>query len=198
MKTRILVLVSCLLAFASHAQESKKELWKWTDANGVVHYSDVPGPGATKVDLMVTEPSSRLPAAAPPASASSTSSRPEAGPATNYSALEILEPADGASYFDADAAVNVRIRSAPSISPGDHLLLYLDGQLVDGMTNATDYIFSNLERGTHSLSAQIQDTTGNEKIRSRTVTFYFKPPTAIAPRAVGPNLKPPRPTPRGG
>jgi len=202
MKTRILVLLSCLLAFASQAQESKKELWKWTDSNGVVHYSDVPGPGAVKVDLTVTEGQPRPTVAAPVATPSSSAAAKPAAPATvTYTSLEIWQPENGASFFGADAAVSVRLRSEPTVSADDSLLLFLDGKLVEGPTNAVDYSLSNLERGAHSVTAQILDAKGKEKIRSQPVVFHIKQTTTIAPRAVGPNVKPPpsvRPTPRGG
>ena len=202
MKTRILVLLSCLLAFASQAQETKKELWKWTDSNGVVHYSDVPGPGAVKVDLTVTEGQPRPTVAAPAAGPSSSTAAKPAAPATvTYTSLEIWQPEDQTSYFEADTTVNVRLRSDPAIAADDSLLLYLDGKLVEGPRNALEYSLSGVERGAHSLTAQVLDTKGKEKIRSKSVVFYIKQTTTIAPRAVGPNVKPPpsvRPTPRGG
>ena len=196
MKTRILVLASCLLAFASQAQESKKELWTWRDANGVVHFSDTPGPGAKRVDLVVTGPPS---GGAPAAAAASTSAQPTAAPVTTYNLLEIWQPENGASFFDADATVNVRIRTEPAVAEGDTLRLFLDGMRVDGADNLLEYTFQNLERGTHSITATIRDAKGVEKIRSQPVVFYMKQNTIIAPRAVGPNLRAPtRPTPRGG
>jgi hypothetical protein len=198
MKTRILVLASCLLAFAAGAQESKKELWMWKDANGVIHYSDVPGPGAKRVDLTVIEAQPRAAAPAPKTAASSQGTPAPAAPVT-YSSLEIWQPENGQSFFEADATVSVRIRSDPAVSPDDQLLLFLDGKLVEGPTNAQEYTLSNLERGAHSLTAQILDSKGKEKIRSQPVVFHKKQTTTIAPRAVGPNLRPPpRPTPRGG
>jgi hypothetical protein len=202
MKTRILVLASCLLAFASQAQQTNKELWKWTDSNGVVHYSDVPGPGAVKVDLAVTQSQPRPTVATPAAAPSGSAAARPAAPATvTYTSLEIWQPENGASFFGGDAAVNVRLRSEPTVSPDDSLLLFLDGKLVEGPTNAAEYTLSNLERGAHSVTAQILDTKGKEKIRSQPVVFHIKQVTTIAPRAVGPNVKPPpsvRPTPRGG
>jgi hypothetical protein len=202
MKTRILILVSCLLAFASQAQEAKKELWKWTDSNGVVHYSDVPGPGAVKVDLTVIEGQPRPTVAAPAAgTASSTPAKPSAAATVSYASLEIWQPADQTSYFEADTSVNVRLRSDPALAADDSLLLYLDGKLIEGPRNALEYTLSGVERGAHSLTAQILDNTGKEKIRSKSVVFYIKQVTTVAPRAVGPNVKPPpnaRPTPRGG
>lgn len=50
MKTWLLLL-GCLLAFASSAQSSRREVWQWKDANGVTHFSDYPAPGARKIVL---------------------------------------------------------------------------------------------------------------------------------------------------
>ena len=62
-----------------------------------------------------------------------------------------------------------------------------------------DYTLASLERGAHSITATISDANGNEKIRSQPVVFHMKQNTIIAPRAVGPGVRPvPRPTPRGG
>jgi hypothetical protein len=198
MKTRIVVLASCLLAFAAQAQEAKKELWMWKDANGVIHYSDVPGPGAKRVDLTVIEAQPRPAATPAPRPTTARAAQTAAAPVA-YTSLEIWQPENGQSFFEADATVSVRIRSEPAVSPDDQLLLYLDGKLVEGPANSLDYSLSNLERGAHSLTAQILDARGKEKIRSQPVVFHKKQVTTIAPRAVGPNLKaPPRPTPRAG
>jgi hypothetical protein len=198
MKTRILVLASCLLAFASQAQQSTKELWTWKDANGVVHFSDTPGPGAKRVDLVVTGPPSGG-ATQQPAATASAGAQPPAAPATTYTLLEIWQPENGASFFDANATVNVRIRTEPAVAEGDSLQLYLDGTRVEGAGNGLDYTLENLDRGAHSITATIRDAKGVEKIRSQPVVFYMKQNTIIAPRAVGPGVRPvPRPTPRGG
>jgi hypothetical protein len=198
MKTRIVVLASCLLAFVAQAQEVRKELWMWKDANGVIHYSDVPGPGAKKVDLTVIE---AQPRPATPAAAAKSGS-PDSSTAVepvSYTSLEILQPENEASFFDADATVQVSIRSDPDLAEGDRMVLYLDGQVVDGPGSAFEYTLSNLDRGAHQLAARIVDSRGREKIRSKDVTFYIKQVANVPPRAVGPNLKPPpRPTPRGG
>ena len=198
MKTRILVLASCLLAFASQAQQATKELWTWRDANGVVHFSDTPGPGARRVDLVVPGPPSGNATAAAAATAG-TVAQPPAAPGVTYSLLEIWQPENGASFFDADATVNVRIRSEPALAEGDTLRLYLDGKRIEGADTALEYTLENLDRGAHSIMATIRDARGNEKIRSQPVVFYMKQNTIIAPRAVGPGVRPvPRPTPRGG
>jgi len=194
MNTRVLLL-GCLLALSVQAQETRRELWKWKDANGVTQYSDRPVPGATKVEMYTSTPAQ----AAAPAARPATPATPGVAAAVQYQSLEIWQPESGESYFGADAAVNVRMRSEPSLAAGDRLLLYLDGKLVEGATNSYEHTLSNLERGVHSLAAVILDDKGNEKIRSEPRVFHIKLPTTNEPRAVGPALKPqppPRPQPR--
>ena len=147
MKTRILVLASCLLAFASQAQETTKELWTWRDANGVVHFSDTPGPGAKRVDLVVPGSAVGRRDGTVGAAAASAPAKPAAAPGVTYTSLEIWQPENGASFFEADATVSVRLRSEPELSAGDSLLLFLDGQLVEGPVNSLDYTLSALDRG---------------------------------------------------
>lgn len=193
MNTRVLLL-GCLFALAAQAQESKRELWTWKDANGVTQYSDRPVPGARKVELTTAAPVA--PPAAPAARPEATR-RPPANAGVQYQSLEIWSPDNGASFFGADAAVNVRMRSEPELGSGDRLLLYLDGKMVEGERNAYEYTLTSLDRGAHSVTAVILDDKGNEKIRSQPRVFHVKQPTVNAPRAVGPNLKP-KPTPRSG
>jgi len=195
MNTRVLLL-GCLLALSVQAQETKRELWKWKDANGVTQYSDRPVPGATKVEMYTSTPVA-APAARPATPAAPA--KPGAAAVVQYQSLEIWQPESGESYFGTDATVNVRMRSEPSLASGDRLLLYLDGKLVEGASNAYEHTLSNLERGVHSLAAVILDDKGNEKIRSEPRVFHIKLPTTIEPRAVGPALKPqtpPRPQPK--
>ena len=190
-----LVLLGCLLAMASQAQ-SRREVWQWKDANGVTHFSDYPAPGARKIVLNGSPAST---AAQPPPQASAAAARRTSTPdprGTVYS-LEIWSPENGASFFEADAAVSLRIRSEPQLSPDDRLLTYLDGKLLPG-ENALEQTLTGLDRGVHSASSVILARDGTEKIRSAPVVFHMKPPTASNPRNQGPALRPapPKPAPR--
>ena len=191
-----LVLLGCLLAMASQAQ-SRREVWQWKDANGVTHFSDYPAPGARKIVLNGSPAST---AAQPPPQASAAAADGTSTPdprGTVYSSLEIWSPENGASFFEADAAVSLRIRSEPQLSPGDRLLTYLDGKLLPG-ENALEQTLTGLDRGVHSASSVILARDGTEKIRSAPVVFHMKPPTASNPRNQGPALRPapPKPAPR--
>jgi hypothetical protein len=202
MKTRLPLLASCLLAFAVQAQESKVQMWMWKDANGVVHYSDVPGPGAVKMDVNISH---GQPGSAPTSSSQGEGNgegRGEGAPpvaSTTYSSLEIVQPANGASFFDADSVVDVQISPSPGLAKTDSVYLFLDGKRVGNSGSALGYSMQNIERGEHTLTSVIVDEQGNEKIRSQPVVFYMKQNVIGTPAAVGPKLKPPpKPTPRGG
>ena len=189
MNTRVLLL-GCLLALSTQAQETKRELWTWKDANGVTQYSDRPVPGAKRVELVGVTPSA--PTAAPPAKpAAGNAARPVQAAAVEYRSLEIWQPENGATFYGADATVSVRMRSDPEVASGHRLLLYLDGKLDEGPPTALEHTLTNLERGVHSITAVITDEKGAERIRSEPRVFHIRQPTTIAPGAVGPKLKPP-------
>ena len=200
MKTRKLLLLGCVLAFAvSEAQTTKRELWMWKDANGVTHYSDVPAPGARRVTVAGGAPVSAAPQTPPqtsPASSSRTSEGPvRPPPAVQYVTLEIVSPTEGATYFQADAAVEVSVSSQPALASGDRLMFYLDGSALEGADGSYQRTLTGLARGTHTVSAAILDAQGQRKISSAPRSFNIRIDTVSNPRNVGPALRPPPPPP---
>ena len=132
MNIRVPLLLGCLFALSSQAQESKRALWTWTDANGVTHFSDRPVPGARQVEIATTIPPPPQVATPEPASAA-TSARRRRPPRIHVSSLEIWQPQqNGESFFGADVAVE-RARSvgARAGARGTRYCLYLDGKLVE-------------------------------------------------------------------
>jgi hypothetical protein len=199
MKTRMLLLLGCLLALLGNAQATTREMWVWKDANGVTHYSDVPAPGAKRMTIASGGPAAPAEASPPTAAAPPTAdARPGKVAPVQYSSLEIWSPENGTSFFGADASVDIRLRSEPDLAPGDRLLTYLDGKLIEGAQDAYEHRLTNLDRGAHSVAAVIIDAQGTEKIRSEPRVFHVKQIGADNPRNVGPALKPqpaPQPAP---
>lgn len=192
----VVLLLGCTLAAASQAQT--REVWEWTDANGVRHFSDSPAPGARRVVIAAPTPSPSTTVRPAPSAAAATAGTANAPASVNYTRLEIWQPDNGASFFEPDVTIGVRIRSEPDLASGDRLLTYLDGKLIEGSENATEVTLSGLERGVHSVTSVILDARGNEKIRSTPVVFHMKQPTVTGPNpnAQGPSVRPPvRPTP---
>ena len=198
-----LLLLGCLLAFTSSGQSSRREVWQWKDANGVTHFSDNPAPGARKI-ILNGSPASTT--AASPASAAVAARSPAQPAATEvvYDRLEIWSPESGASFFEADSVVSIRIRAEPELGPTHRLLTYLDGKLLPG-ENALEHSLSNVDRGVHSVTSVIVNRDGRELIRSEPVVFHMRQPNMANPRNQGPAVRPPQPmpmprppTPRGG
>jgi len=198
-ETLAVLLLGCLLATASGAQPTTgttRQLWVWKDANGITHYSDRPEPGAKKIEIVGATPATPATpattagaAAAPAPSGSATKAET---PATiQYRLLEITSPENGASFFNADVSVEVRLRSEPQRSGDDKLLMYLDGKPVEEARDAYSHTFTGLERGEHTVTAAILDAQGKEKIHSRACVFYIKEPSVNRTQNVGPGLTPP-------
>ena len=191
MNTRVLLL-GCLLALSAQAQDTTRELWKWKDADGVTHYSDVPVPGATRVDIHTSTPSAATP---PPKPAASPASVVPAE--TRYQAFEFISPLADESFFGSSLEITVRLRSEPDLAPGDQLRIYLDDKPVDEAKDRYEHTFRNLDRGAHKVTAVIYDREGRPKIDAGPRTFYIKQPSINEPKAVGPLLKPqPKPKPK--
>jgi len=195
MGTRLLVLGCLLAALAAPVHGATTQMWVWVDAKGVTHYSDRPVPGAKLMSVATMEPEEPAQPATPrppPTSSATPAGAPQS--TVQYQLLEIFQPAENETFFNADAVVTVRIRSEPELVSGDQMRLYLDGNLVEGDPTALEYTLPSLERGAHSLRAQIVDSLGKPKQLSEPRTIHMRQTTVSQPRAVGPNLRP-RPTP---
>jgi len=194
MKTRLLALAAIVCVSSVHAQEAKREVWIWTDANGVTNISDRPVPGARRTEIATFGSTPSEAAPAPP----STGASEQTAPAVQYRLLEIWEPEQDASFFGADVAVNVRMRVEPDLAPGHRIFLFLDGKPIEGAIDSLEHTLTGVPRGAHSLTAVIWDEGRTELFRSQPRVFHVRQPTVNSPAAVGPNLRPrpPAPAPR--
>jgi hypothetical protein len=186
MRTSVLVLLGCMLVATSHAQ-SRRDVYEWTDADGIKHYSDYPQPGARKITL---NGAPTVGTVVPSASSSTTTTNKPAAAQAEYAALEIISPQNESSFFEPDDEIVVRVRSEPTIDEGDRLVTYLDSKPL-GDVNQTEHRLAGLERGAHTLQSAIYGFDGKEKIRSEKITFHMKQTTVANPRNQGPAVRPP-------
>lgn len=142
--------------------------YKWVDAQGVVHYSDKPVPGATKV---------RLPAAQtykPPPPGSLPTLQPQPSAPRNYDSFIISAPAQDETLFNVNS-VTVAVSVSPGLRPGDTIKIALDGQSKTG--TAMSATFDNLDRGEHVVTATIVMASGRVQA-APTVKFTIRMPMA--------------------
>jgi hypothetical protein len=155
-------------------------IYKWVDADGVVHYSDQSAPGAEKIVTAV----SAAPAAAGARNASAPSAPPQrvAQGGLNYSEFSITSPSPDQTFFG-DDVVAVHLNLNPSLRPNQAITWHLNGKQLDFPPNAVSFALPRLDRGTYALAATITDQQTSESETSNSVTFFVRQPSALSPQS---------------
>ena len=168
------LLVNVLAACAVQAAV----IYKWTDADGVVHYSDQAVPGAEKIytsAASINRADSPNPGAARSAAAA-TAAKPGAA---NYQ-LTITSPANNQTFFN-DDVTSVHLDVQPALKSSQSITWNLNGKPLDQPPTAVSFSLQGLERGTYVLTATLVDQQTGESQSSSSVTFYYRQPSQLAP-----------------
>lgn len=151
-------------------------VWKWRDADGVVHYSDQPVPGAEQVNIQSSSTYTSIPAAASPGASSQI--QPVAVP--GYINVEIWKPSAQETIANTGGLVGIGVRVEPGLAQGHRLALYMDGRLVPGFpAQGMEYELTEVDRGAHTLVLAVFDTQGKQVITSSPVEFYVQQPSVL-------------------
>jgi hypothetical protein len=151
-------------------------VWKWRDANGVVHYSDQPVPGAEQVSGLTSNSYTATPVSK---TASGSASTPAAAP-PSYTNVEIWKPSQEMTVANTGGQVSVGVRVEPGLAQDHRLALYMDGKLVSGFPeHGMEYEMSEVERGAHTLVLTVVDAQGKRVIASSPVEFFVRQPSVL-------------------
>jgi hypothetical protein len=155
-------------------------VYKWTDADGVVHYSDQPIPGAEKI---VTSSNSSngigVGAVRGPSVAATSKKAPSR---IDYTSFAIESPAKEQAFFG-DDIIPVRLRLDPELKPNQTISWYLNGNpLTDQAPTSRSFTLQSLSRGTYQISATLTDTLSGETQNSEDVTFFVRQPSELSPQ----------------
>jgi len=177
-----LISLACSVAFAT-------TIYKWVDENGVIHYSDQPHENAQKLQVAGVQTYSSSAAAVPAPAASEDTAKPPP-----YRGCVIAQPLDQQNLPNAES-VYIRVQSDPLPRPGDHVFITMDGQgLNGGQPTALSYNVSPIERGAHTVQAQIRGPGGDVLCQTPSMTFYVQQPNLYSPANSGtvpsPNPRP--------
>lgn len=156
-------------------------IYKWVDADGVVHYSDQSSPGAEKI----TTASSSAPAAAATARNATGPIAPQQRAALgglNYSEFSITSPAPEQTFFG-DDVVAVHLDLNPALRPNQSITWHLNGKQLDFPPNAVSFALPRLDRGTYALAATITDQQTSDSQTSNSVTFFVRQPSTLSPQS---------------
>ncbi|KTD00828.1 DUF4124 domain-containing protein [Fluoribacter gormanii] len=161
------------------------QIYRWTDSQGNVHFSDTPHEGAE----IVTIPDSQSFSSPAPSNSQTSTQEPEQTDHNDtvklkhsYTTIAIAEPANGATVRNNQGFVMVTAQIEPDLHPGDKLqLLYDDVALGEPQTNIT-FEINGMYRGSHSLAVQVLDAEGNVIDKSEAITIYvFRPRVGMVP-----------------
>jgi hypothetical protein len=158
---------------------SADQVYKWVDAQGNVHYSDKPHPGAEKIKIANPQSYS-----APAESGSLKETHaargdqrpsPPQAAATQYT-IAITSPAQQSSVWNT-RSVTVSVKVTPGLGPGDSVTFELDGKPLSPVAQ-TSVTFDDLDRGEHTVAATL-NTADGQAIKAAPVTFYLHQTTVF-------------------
>jgi hypothetical protein len=154
-------------------------IYKWVDADGVVHYSDQSSPGAEKIVTAV--PNLTAGGAHNGGTPSALPQRSLQG-GLNYTEFSIVSPTPEQTFFG-DDVVAVRLNLSPALRPNQSITWHLNGKQLDYPPTALSFALPHLDRGTYALAATITDQQTSESQTSNSVTFFVHQPSALSPQS---------------
>ncbi len=169
METRTILVILGLLG----ATVALADTWTWTDEEGVVHYSDRPHPGATRV--VIQEPNSSQSLSQRRASANAGDEAAADDVVPRYESFEVASPGAEETLWNIEGVLNVSLSLSPALQPGHQIRVYYDG--TPRMVNGTSFQLQEVWRGVHNLQAEVLDETGRMLIRTRPNRFYVQQST---------------------
>ena len=163
-----------LLAGSALADNGQTTVYKWVDAQGIVHYSDQPHPNAQKLEIRGAQTFSAMPL---PQNASPSQPVETQSSDSGYDSCAIAEPADQQMLMNVYQTTAV-VETSPQLRPGDQVRLFVDGKQIQG--SGSSFTFP-VERGQHSVQAMVEDSTGQIVCETNTVTFFVHQPSVQNP-----------------
>jgi hypothetical protein len=151
-------------------------LYRWVDAQGVVHYSDTPQPGAEKIQVhdAQTYKSPPVPRNQPP------STTAPAAALTSHQ-CQIVSPSPEQSFFDPEV-IPISVSVTPPPAGGDHVLVSVDGSPLPDSPNLS-YQVTQPDRGAHTITATVQSADGSHTCTAAAVTFNVQRSSLLSPQS---------------
>lgn len=97
-----------------------------------------------------------------------------AGNTAGYDTVRIIVPRDQATVHDNEGNLDVSVEVSPPLSSdaGDHIVFLLDGRTVASGTDVRIRL-TGVDRGTHTLQAQVAAADGTLLLASPVTSFYM-------------------------
>jgi hypothetical protein len=154
-------------------------VYKWTDSDGVVHYSDQSIPGAEKI---FTATSAGAGAAGRANADPQNPDAKKSASALSYSQFAITSPSAEQTFFG-DEIIGVHLALEPGLKADQTITWHLNGrQLDDQGPTTTHFALPHLDRGTYVIAATITDQKTGESMSTDSINFFVRQPSELAPQ----------------
>jgi hypothetical protein len=150
-------------------------VYKWVDADGVVHFSDQPVPGAEKI---FTSGGSSRGILSQPAPSVGGQDKPKP-PSKVAQHVAITSPAPDQTFTGGEQ-VSASLSAEPALAPSQTVAWTLNGAPVG--QDSTDISLPDLARGTYTLAATVSDPVSGQSISADPVTFNVIRPSVLSPQ----------------
>jgi hypothetical protein len=170
--SRLLFLVLLVFPLGSLADE----VYRTTDAQGNVVYTDAPPPNATPTDRVEIGPTNTVqpPEILSHSVAEDTAETPSE--AVSYS-VTITEPANETSYPMGPGNFSVSASVSPGLSANESLQLFVDGMPWGDPQRTATWNLTNVFRGQHDLTVGVIDDSGKTLASSKPVRVFVHRPS---------------------
>jgi hypothetical protein len=171
-----------VLGLSAMSAAGAATVYKWTDAAGVVHFSDQAVPGAEKI-VTSSGASNGIGGETAAAPAPAAAPKPLGAPPgkLGYFDVAIDSPSKEQVFFN-DDEVPVHLHLTPGLQQNHTVQWQLNGQPLDDYDGVVQFSLAALPRGAYSLAATVRDPQTGDAQSSEAVTFYFRQPSALAPQ----------------
>ena len=175
---QLLIASASMASFAATAAV----VYKWTDGNGVVHYSDHPEPGAETIVTSGPQVNGISAGSMSPPGLPSQGLAASSAASSAVTALRIESPAKEQVFFN-DDVVSVRLRVEPGLQGTQSVSWNLNGRtLTDQGPHALSFALQSLPRGTYVIAATLTDSATGASQTADSVTFYVRQPSELSPQ----------------
>jgi hypothetical protein len=172
------ILLASLAAFAGQAAV----VYKWTDSDGVVHFSDQPVPGAEKIYTATSASAGAGAAARPNADPQNPTPKKSTSEALSYSQFALTSPSADQTFFG-DELIGVHLTLEPGLKADQAITWHLNGrQLDDQGPTTTQFALPHLDRGTYVIAATITDQKTGESMSTESINFFVRQPSELSPQ----------------
>ena len=177
-KPLLLALLVVTVASLTSISEAHAAIYKTTDAEGNVVFTDVPPKDDAK-SVEIKQGNSYRPEVATPAAvapaAEDEEDMAEDTPTAGYDKIAITSPAHDEALRENTGNISVSVALDPALNTaaGHRLQVLVDGQIAGEAPSATVSL-QNIDRGTHSLIAQVIDANNSVLASSSAVVVHLQ------------------------